>query len=205
MKKFMFDVNDFDKKVVEEPPPSFSEAQLAAARDQGFDAGKAAGLIEAETRQEEAIAAATDKIAQAAEALLAAEARRETQNAVDLLRLTLQAIRKTMPQLAQKHALVEIEGLIHETLDMRRDEPRLAVMVAAEHLDALRARLDAMATARGYNGKMIVIADDALAGTDCRVEWADGGVERVYQRLQAQIEAEFDKTVTGIESQAQID
>ncbi|HEX2752598.1 MAG TPA: flagellar assembly protein FliH, partial [Alphaproteobacteria bacterium] len=92
----------------------------------------------------------------------------------------------------------EIERVIIENLEVRKDEPRIAVMVPTEHLEILKARVDDMALQRGFAGKLILIADDAMGPSDCRVEWADGGAERLYASLFAQIEGEFAKTFAAM-------
>jgi flagellar assembly protein FliH len=50
--------------------------------------------------------------------------------------------------------------------------------VAREIYEPLRERLDALAKAAGYAGRIVLLVDDAIAAGDARVEWADGGAER---------------------------
>jgi len=78
---------------------------------------------------------------------------------------------------------------------VRKDEQRIAVMLPPQHLETLKERIDRIALERGFAGKLILIADDGLGPSDCRVEWADGGAERLYERLFAQIEMEFAKAI----------
>ena len=73
-------------------------------------------------------------------------------------------------------------------------------MVPTMHLDALKNRMDDLALERGFAGKLILIADDTMEASDCRVEWADGGAERLYERLFAQIENEFAKSMSAIQT-----
>ena len=42
----------------------------------------------------------------------------------------------------------------------------------------IRERLDAMTRARGFEGRLVVIAEPDVAIGDCRIEWADGGLAR---------------------------
>ena len=44
------------------------------------------------------------------------------------------------------------------------------------------------------------MSDDNLAATDVRVEWADGGAERLYERLFSQVEGEFAKAIAGMQA-----
>jgi flagellar assembly protein FliH len=50
--------------------------------------------------------------------------------------------------------------------------------VAQEIYEPLRERLDTLANAAGYAGRIVLLVDDAIAAGDARVEWADGGAER---------------------------
>ena len=63
----------------------------------------------------------------------------------------------------------------------------------------------AEALERGFAGKLILIAEDNLGPSDCRVEWADGGAERLYERLFAQIEMEFAKAIAVMQKTIETD
>ena len=201
MKKFLFDTNDFDKNAPQtEAAPTYTEEQLLLSREQGYAQGKADGLKESRQQQEEHIARALEKIAALSQTLINAEESRETVKCADTAKLALRVTHKLLPQFARRFALQEIEHVILSSLDARRDEPRIAVTVPTAHLEELKARMDAIALEKGYPGKVVIIADDNLAPTDCRVEWADGGAERLYERIYSRIESEFAKAIAGMQS-----
>ncbi len=54
-----------------------------------------------------------------------------------------------------------------------------------------RERLEEIAQARGFGGKLVVLAEPGIAPGDCRIEWADGGIVRD----RAATEAAIDDTV----------
>jgi flagellar assembly protein FliH len=112
----------------------------------------------------------------------------------------MQVTRKLLPQFSLHNALREIEHVVSQSLEDKKDEPRIAVTVPAAHLDTLKARIDAVAAEKFYAGKIILLADDTLPPTDCRVEWANGGAERVYERLFSQIEDKFTKAVSTMKA-----
>lgn len=197
-KKFLFDTHDFSNAKTH-AEATYSEEQLVTAKTQSFDQGKTEGLQEARKQQEERIAGLLQKMSELTERLAQAEARREMEKCVGAAKLALQTVHKLMPKFAARYALPEIEQVILQSLEARKDEARIAVTVPTEHLEALKGRMDAAASARGYTGKVILLADDALPPTDCRVEWADGGAERIYERIIAQIENEFTKAISGLE------
>lgn len=203
MKKFMFDTNDFDKPApVEKPAITYSEDQLMMAKTQAYAQGKSEAAAEARVSQETQTHQLLSQLIIHLERLIAAEDRREIENMTTATRLAMRVTHKLLPQMAERFSLPEIERVILESLEVRKDEQRIAVMVSAQHLDAMKERLDRLALERGFAGKLILIADDNMGPSDCRVEWADGGAERMYERLFAQIEMEFAKAIAVMQKTA---
>jgi flagellar assembly protein FliH len=206
MKKFLFDTNDFDKPArVEKPAISYSEEQLMLAKTQAHAQGKQEAATEARAAQELQTQKLLDTLIALVERLVAAEDRREVENMMAATKLALRVTHKLLPQMAERFSLAEIEGVILSSLDVRKDEQRIAVMIPPQHMDALKDRIDRLALDRGFAGKMILIADDNLGPSDCRVEWADGGAERMYERLSAQIEMEFAQAIAVMQKTIETD
>lgn len=207
MKKFLFDTIDFDEPEVVDAAPTFSEEQVTLARDEGQKQGHAKGYAEghaeaaraAHEAVEEKLRVLLDGVTLSLGQLTANEERREMEKCIDAARMALHIVHKLMPQLAASHGLPEVERIIASAVDVRRDEPRIAVTVPTALLDALKGRIDQLAQDRGFAGKLILIADDAMAPSDCRVEWADGGSERLLGRLMLQIEGEFSRAIAGMQ------
>ena len=42
----------------------------------------------------------------------------------------------------------------------------------------IMGQLEEIARARGFEGRLVVVSDATMAPGDCRIEWADGGVNR---------------------------
>jgi flagellar assembly protein FliH len=177
--------------------PSYGEAELAAARAEAWDQGRAEGE-----------AAALASIAQANGAILAAIrdalpgiARQAQDGAAAasrfMLETTLAGMRRLMPELNRRGGLAEIEGLLRETIGHLRDESRIVVRLHDSLLDGLRADIDATAQAAGYEGRLVLLAEDDIAPGDCRIEWADGGVERVAGRVWNDIEAAVTRALAA--------
>ena len=47
---------------------------------------------------------------------------------------------------------------------------------------AAREKLDDIARAHGFEGKLVVLGEPSVGVGDCRIEWADGGVNREASR-----------------------
>src|SRR5690606_13883026 len=115
MKKFMFDINDFDKQPDPEPAAvTHCEDQRLRAKRQSHAQGKAEGLAEAQGSQEQKIAQLRDKIMAMLQQLIAAEERREIENMMHATKLALRVTHKLLPNTAQKFSLEEIERVIVE-------------------------------------------------------------------------------------------
>jgi flagellar assembly protein FliH len=57
------------------------------------------------------------------------------------------------------------------------------VRVGEGVLGEIRPKLEEMAESCGFTARLIVIGDPELGASDCRIEWAEGGVERDTNRL----------------------
>ncbi len=194
-KKFLFDRNNFDR--TKPDAVVYTEEQLALAKNQSLALGKTEGVKDTRQKQEELIAQLLQKTLAQTEKLAKNEDRREVEKCADAVKLAMQVVHKLVPGFAQQYAVPEIERVITQSIEARRDEPRIAVIVPTAHLEFLKTRIDALTTDKSYAGKVILIADDNLPPTDCRVEWADGGAERLYERLFSQIDNEFTKAIAG--------
>ncbi len=196
-KKFLFDTNNFNEgqgKARE----IYTEEQLLLAKTQSFALGKAEGVKETRQQQEERLAGLLQQVLGLVEKLAAAEDRREVEKCADATKIAMRIAHKLLPQFSLRYALAEIEHVILQTVAARKDEPRIAVTVPTIHMESLKIRMDALALETGYAGRVILLAEDSLPSTDCRVEWADGGVERLYERLFAQIENECAKAIASL-------
>ena len=56
--------------------------------------------------------------------------------------------------------------------------PHVVVRIAPEIYDIAKAKLEEIAHGRGFEGRLVVLAEPDLAPGDCRIEWAEGGVAR---------------------------
>ena len=89
--------------------------------------------------------------------------------------------------------MTEVEALVADCLHKLHNEPRLVIRVPADCADPIRADIDALCTQHGFDGRVIIIAEPALAGADCRVEWANGGIERDLASTFASIEQSAER------------
>ena len=99
------------------------------------------------------------------------------------------AVGKVLPTLVKSNGIDEIEGLVKQCLTELRLEPRVAIRLHAQTLDAFKSRLERIAGTTGYDGKLVLLADDDLAPSDCKVLWADGGASRSAEDISRTVNA----------------
>ncbi|MGO8914996.1 MAG: hypothetical protein ACLQJR_03720 [Stellaceae bacterium] len=198
-----FDLPDAARGVQRKPPPpppepTFSRAELEAAREAGVAAGHAAALAEAAQSIEARAAGSLSSLALGLKVILVARQRYAEdarRSALDTLRAV---IAKVVPALCRKAPLVEIETMVADCLREAFDEPRIVLRVADGLFETMRQRLEAVTAASGFPGKIVLLADETLGPGDARVEWAEGGAERDARRLMHDIDGALARALDSI-------
>jgi flagellar assembly protein FliH len=190
-RKFLFDVS-FDAPPPPPPPPEEPKvalAELEAAREAAFAAGRQAATAEAIHLAETRIAAALDATVAAMAQLGRTQHAKLAEVERDVAVLVATVLSRISPTLAKHRALDDIATFVAQSLGEAADEPRVVLRVADDLFEAVRARVVPLAEAAGFSGKLVILGDEALGPADARVEWADGGAERDVSRLAREIEA----------------
>ncbi|MFQ5785219.1 MAG: hypothetical protein ACE5H8_10405 [Alphaproteobacteria bacterium] len=189
--KFMFEsVFEADDPFADDNGPiSFTAGELAAAREESRQAGFEDGVARERATIERRYADALAAIAARLETIAATQAAEIERTVRDAVQLSLAIARKVAPALMRRAPLAEIEALIGEHLAQLIDEPRVVVRLPDALLDEIKTHIDQLAAASGFEGRVILMADQSLADGACRMEWADGGVERDTEAVWREIEA----------------
>lgn len=209
--KFLFHV-DFDEPpappapdpLEEEAPlaPTFTEEQLAAARDEAYRAGLEAGRQEERQSLERSAADSLRSIAVAlADTIETIDGKAEEIERASL-KAAVDVARKLVPSLSVKQAQVEVESIIGQCLERLREEPRIVVRVADAALDQIKSRLDDLAESRGFEGRIVLLAQPDFQPSEVKVEWADGGAERNLAQIWAGIDATLERALEAAPSRA---
>jgi flagellar assembly protein FliH len=190
-RKFMFD-RSFDPGAAargpERKPVTLKPEQYDALRKETFDAGFAAGQKAALDEQQSLILAALARVEERLNhAISHMNAYYREQDGL-IRRLVLAIARKILPDFVSQHGTQEIQALLGGVIGDMVHEPRLVVRANETQFDAINARLQDIVAQKAYAGKVVVLADAAIAPGDCRIEWADGGIERKTEATWADIE-----------------
>jgi flagellar assembly protein FliH len=177
--KFLFDV-DFAGGASRKPAMSLAEhAQKlaeaeAAAHRRGYAQAQADAKVEAERRIAGALERVADGIAGAAKALTAIETRLEC----EAVEVAVAVARKLAPALIAREPFAEIAALASDCFGQLVAAPHIVVRIHDGLYAAAREKLDDIVRARGFEGRLVVLAEPEIAAGDCRIEWADGGINR---------------------------
>ena len=115
--------------------------------------------------------------------------------------LALAMARKIAPAALAALPAGDVEIALRQAMHQAIGEPRITLRAAPVVVEALAARLDDLAHEEGYEGRVMIAADAAMTGADCRIEWRGGGAERreavIEEALSALIAHRFSHNVKG--------
>ncbi|MBF0093351.1 MAG: hypothetical protein HQL34_02275 [Alphaproteobacteria bacterium] len=198
--KFMFDV-DFDEPEtpppemveIEEseiepepvipPAPTFSEEELAAAREDAYAAGRDQGVRDAMQTDEHRIADAVEVLSRGFRDLSSAQEKANETTARLAVALAVTMTRKLLPETARRHGSEEVAAVVAKVMPHILEQPRVFVRVPPDLVEPLRSGLTEIADSNGYEGRLLLVADETMGPADCRIEWADGAAERSLARV----------------------
>jgi flagellar assembly protein FliH len=92
--------------------------------------------------------------------------------------LALAAAKKIAPAALAALPAGDVENALREAMHQAIGEPRITLRAAPGVIAALEAKIADIAHEEGYDGRVMLAADPAIAGADCRIEWRGGGSER---------------------------
>jgi flagellar assembly protein FliH len=180
--KFLFDV-DFatgsDGRPVErsitlaEHALKLAEAEAAAHR-KGYADALDDAKVEADRRIAEALERIAVSLGAASNALSAIETRLEC----EAVEVAVAVARKLAPALIAREPFAEISALASDCFRELIAAPHIVVRVNEALYAPAREKLDEIARAKSFQGRLVVLAEPDITVGDCRIEWADGGISR---------------------------
>ncbi|WP_416897911.1 MAG: hypothetical protein ACMVY4_21095 [Minwuia sp.] len=192
--RFLFD-REFDDQGQTRPKAraaTYGEDDISAARAQGYAEGEMAGSDSANRTIEANATAALEEMTQQM-----AQASAEFGQFAEAWRCHAAGIaiavgRKLAGKLIENQPLAEVEAMILDCVSQLHEEPRLVVRLSPAVADHLRDRVAGIAQAAGFDGHLVLLPEEAMGDQDCRVEWAEGGVERNLNTTEAEIQRAVD-------------
>ena len=175
--KYLFD-EDF--ATGEKPTITVVEAERRRidAESQAYRKGFTAGEVKAQGEAAQRAAAALQLMAEGLDKLNKALAGIEIRLETEAVEVAVAVAGKLCPALIAREPFAEISALATECFQHLVKTPHVVVRVGPAIYEIAKDKLDTIAQARGFTGRLVVMAEDSLAAGDCRIEWADGGVAR---------------------------
>jgi flagellar assembly protein FliH len=187
--KFLFDM-DFgapDKTRERPATPAEIAERIASAEAHAYRDGYEAAQREAKAESDRRAALALEEIGIAIKGIASRfsgiEARMETE-AVDV---AVAVARKLCGELIAAEPLGEITGLVSDCFSHLVSTPHLVVRINDTLYEAAREKIERLAKQSGFEGRLVILAEPAIATGDCRIEWADGGVVLDRAAIEAKI------------------
>jgi flagellar assembly protein FliH len=171
-----------------EPEPTFSQAEVDAARQAGFAAGKEDGIKEAADAVERRAADALAALAEGMTEVFRLQGEANDALARNGVAVAVAVARKLFPELSRRNAVGEVERVAEEVFKRTHAEPRIIARVNETLAEPLGQRLREIAAARGFEGRLLIAPDAAIEPSECRIEWSDGSAERRLETIWQEID-----------------
>lgn len=189
IRPFIFE-NDFDDKpiviepIVVTPAPTFSEEELAVAKEMAYMAGVEEGRrLQNQDIDAKVLQTITEFEAQLT-GFISEEAQKRQQLQVEAAKLAKTIALKICLTELEKHAVDRVVTCLESTTKMLLSRPQINVSVHPQIAEPLRDCIKHMIE----GGDIHVMTDETLTIYDCRFRWQEGGAEVILQNILDQID-----------------
>jgi flagellar assembly protein FliH len=188
--KFLFE-NDFTPGGGEKKPLMTLDdhaARLKAAEAAAFARGVAQGSAEARAEAEQRSLAIIERIAAAMGALDQQLDTVEAKFETEAVEVAVAVAKKLAPELMATEPFAEIAALAVSCFRNLVKCPHVVVRVNDALHETAREKLDEIVRRLSPDTKLVLLAEPEIALGDCRIEWADGGIDRDSAAVAAAID-----------------
>jgi flagellar assembly protein FliH len=180
--KFLFDTDFADNPAGKPAEPTITLAEhalrLAEAETAAHRRGYAEAQADAKVESDRRVAAALEHVAASLAVALQSLHAIETRLECEAVEVAVAVARKLAPALVAREPFAEIATLAGECFHELISAPHIAVRVNDALYAAAKEKLENIARANSFEGRLVVLAEPDIAVGDCRIEWADGGISR---------------------------
>jgi flagellar assembly protein FliH len=179
-KKFLFETDFAGAGKLADSAITLAEHALkvadaeAAAHQRGYADAQADAGVESGRRMADALERIAAGLTTANDGLHAIETRLEC----EAVEVAVAVARKLAPALLAREPFAEISALASECFRQLIAAPHIAVRINDALYASAKEMLEDIVRARHYEGRLVVLAEPDIEVGDCRIEWADGGINR---------------------------
>ena len=195
--KFLFDVDFSGREKQAETAVSKAALEVAQAEAEarGYRNGYAAAQAEASAEAARRLVAGMERVGTALAALAGGLAKIESRLEAEAVEVAVAVATKLAPELIAREPFAEIAALAAECFHHLVAAPHVVVRVNDSLYAESRERLEEIARMRGFEGRLVVMAEPHIKVGDCRIEWADGGVTRDRSAVEAAVTEAVERYV----------
>lgn len=215
--KFTFDtefedLDEAERQLRLRPPvdpadePKHSDNQLAAARQQAYAEGVEAGIQQAREEGEYIASTALTAVSQEMGRINGVHETIVRDAHTEAIGLALIIARKLAAEIFTRFPVPEIEAVIRDLLVQLGElttEPNVMVRVDPALVHLVEQQIETLKSQSGFEGQITVAGQDGISGSDCRVEWAEGGGERNVSVIENEIVAAVIRYIESVEARWQ--
>ncbi|WP_417584445.1 hypothetical protein [Pelagibacterium sp.] len=183
----------FDLDLAHKPPANKVMAEhefeqmVAAAREEGYRQGLAAGQSSVESQSAAALAKSAEKLAGQVAAMVETIQDYEKRHLEQSVGLAGSVGRKLAAHLIAREPQTELAALLSECMASLEAAPHLVIRCHPGLCDAIKAIAEERMKMSGFAGRLIVMGDPEISMGDGRLEWADGGLVRDINSISSEI------------------
>ncbi len=171
---------------------TFTEEEVAEkenkARTEGYEAGYQQAKSEQQEERNHLLSEINNKLM-----MLSADMSSQNKNADNqVIALCKEIMHKLVPVVEKAQAEKLVKAFLEKNFSQFKDESKLAFYFNPEALPYVQEEISHLANIHDYEGKISLHKDAAMAVSDCRVEWENGGVERNSAKMLAKTDKIFD-------------
>ncbi len=171
-------------------PVPYAEHQrlIEEARREAFEQGVEEGKKQQTDHEALRLAGCLDAILARLEIATIEMRRLETDARNEALAFARLFATKLAGRMIETAPMQAIEATAKAIFNDLRGTPHVAVRVTPSLVDTCKNRLGLMLRENGLDTKLFVFPDPDIPLGDCRIEWADGGIVREREKLEALID-----------------
>jgi flagellar assembly protein FliH len=168
------------------------ESLTLAARSEGYEDGYREGESSRVADAAAKLTLSAETLCRQAGQILARLDTTERQLRAEAVHLAHAIAAKLARGLVARQPEAELQALIAECVASLDRAPHLVIRCNQALADKLTEITEAQMAAAGFSGRLVVMGDPEIAPGDGRLEWADGGLVRDMQQIDAEIGKSID-------------
>lgn len=195
VRKFMFDRsfnamgNDVDPSTGKElAKPIYTQEQFDESKKTAHNAGYEAGLKATQDDLHANHNKIVKQLSKSISELIAYNEDKQKEQKAEMAEIAIAITRKILPDYSAKQGVSEVKEIVERVIGEMSHEPRLVVRVNDSVFDEINKIVTDITQSSSYSSQVVVLADEGVGPTDCRIEWADGGIERNEQNIWSEID-----------------